>query len=240
MNIIDKQQQMLIVITPSWDSVQGVLWRYERSGANHQWQRVDDEMAVVVGKAGLAWGIGLHPVLINDDLQKVEGDGKAPAGIFSIGPAFGFHSAETMNHLRIEYIALDDQVEAVDDPQSKYYNQIVRRKEITDADWHSSEQMNSIPLYNLGLVINHNYPNPKQGAGSAIFLHIWRNKFSGTAGCTAADQHELAIILSWLDQDKHPILVQLPQDSYNSLQQKWNLPRLSHLPQAKSFTREDK
>jgi zinc D-Ala-D-Ala dipeptidase len=52
---------------------------------------------MVVGRNGLAWGIGVVPT---DDAQvrsesapvKREGDGRAPAGIFALSTAFGYAS----------------------------------------------------------------------------------------------------------------------------------------------------
>jgi len=40
-------------------------------------------------------------------------------------------------------------------------------------------------LYRYVLIIGYNTPKPVPGAGSCIFLHVWRGKDSSTAGCTA-------------------------------------------------------
>lgn len=215
--------QMVTVVTPSWDSVQGNLQRYERK--NHElWQPIGEEIPVVVGKTGLAWGIGLHRHSMSEGPSKLEGDGKSPAGMFALGPAFGFASQEQMNSLKLDYLPLHDQIEAVDDPKSIYYNQIINKNDILIPDWHSSEQMGLQPLYILGLVIHHNFPNPQKGRGSAIFFHLWRNAVSGTAGCTAMSHENLSEILSWLDKEKNPIFVQLPSQIYLQNQKEWDLP----------------
>lgn len=216
---------MMVVTTDSWDDVQGVLQRFERKDSE-SWQPVGAQIPVVVGQTGLAWGIGLHPTsLIIADPVKKEADKKAPAGIFSLGPAFGF-APGIENSFKLEYLQLNNDIEAIDDPQSNYYNQIINRKEILKPDWQSSEQMGEDPLYALGLVINHNYPKPKSRAGSAIFIHIWRNNFCGTAGCTAMSVENVSQILEWLDKDKNPVLVQLPQKTYTQVQREWQLPYL--------------
>lgn len=41
------------------------------------------------------------------------------------------------------------------------------------------------PLYDLVLVTNWNYPDARPGAGSAIFLHLWRKPRHPTEGCIA-------------------------------------------------------
>src|SRR5262249_1193859 len=156
-------------------------------------------------------------------------DGKSPAGIFSLGSAFGFAPSSEMRHLKVEYLPLHGSIEAVDDPLSCYYNCIVDAREVIP-DWQSSEKMGNEPLYALGLNVHHNFPNPKPNAGSAIFLHIWRGETSGTAGCTAMSLENLKMIISWLDKSKHPVLVQLPIREYNELQNTWSLPSTNKNP----------
>ena len=173
----------------------------------------------------MAWGIGLYQLNSNLTHSKIEGDLKAPAGIFSISCAFGFLSKSEMNNLKMDYVELNEFIEAVDDPLSNFYNQIVDNREVV-IDWTSSEKMREEPLYEMGLVINHNFPNPKAGKGSAIFFHQWRNKNIGTAGCTAMSFNNLKKIIYWLEKNKNPALIQLPNSVYSELKSNWNLPDL--------------
>lgn len=221
-DMLSGHSQLLIVTTADWNEVQGQLQMFERTNEGSTWTHHGDPFPVVVGQNGLAWGIGLHPKTIEKPV-KAEGDRKAPAGIFTLGRAFGFASSSEMSHLRMEYFQLDENTEAVDDPRSQYYNLIVKRNEVSP-DWGSSEKMREIPLYALGAEINHNYPNPQPGAGSAIFFHIWRSNESGTWGCTAMDLSNLTTLISWLDSSQKPLLVQLPLQEYQSLQSAWSLP----------------
>jgi D-alanyl-D-alanine dipeptidase len=62
--------------------------------------------------------------------------------------------------------------------------------------------------------------------GSAIFMHIWRGKGMGTAGCTIMEENDLIDIISWLDSRQHPYLVQLPLEEYHKKQPLWHLPDL--------------
>ena len=221
-DLLSGRFQAIVVTTTDWDAVSGKAQLFERNDDQSPWVAVNDFLLVVVGKKGLAWGIGLHPRQ-NDPFAKVEGDGKSPAGLFSIGTAFGF-AAETPR-LKIEYLPLSSSIEAVDDSNSAYYNRIVDNSKVP-CDWISSEHMSSIDLYRKGFVINHNFPNPQPFKGSAIFFHLWRNDHTGTAGCTAANEKDLSSILEWLDQQKHPILIQLPIKAYRALEQDWRLPPL--------------
>ena len=68
--------QAVLVITPDWQSPNGMLQAFERKkGA---WQPVGDSKAVSIGKNGSAWGLGIHPQQPPGPV-KIEGDGKAPA-----------------------------------------------------------------------------------------------------------------------------------------------------------------
>jgi D-alanyl-D-alanine dipeptidase/L,D-peptidoglycan transpeptidase YkuD (ErfK/YbiS/YcfS/YnhG family) len=218
----DEHQQLLVVTTENWEATQGKLVLYERFADT--WIPVRQPIPVVIGKTGLAWGLGLHPTITGAPWKK-EGDRKSPAGIFSLGTAFGFAPKSELS-LKLGYLPLDDAIEAVDDPNSCHYNLLVDRRKVV-CDWKSAEKMGEEPLYELGFVVNHNFPNPKPGAGSAIFFHIWHGENSTTTGCTAMSLENLHIVLSWLDKEKRPALVQLPLHKYVELQSEWNLPPLS-------------
>jgi D-alanyl-D-alanine dipeptidase len=202
-DIPPETEQIILVTTPDWESCQGTLYQFERH--SEKWVLKKPSFAVVVGENGMAWGLGLHTN--KSGPIKKEGDGKSPAGIFTLGSAFGFHSPET----KMEYLCLHSGIEAVDDPSSRYYNQIVNREETQDIDWTSSEKMGEIAVYELGLVVNHNSKIPQPGAGSAIFMHLWEDESTGTAGCTAMSHQNLSELLSWLDPKKNPLLIQIPQ-----------------------------
>jgi D-alanyl-D-alanine dipeptidase len=151
---------------------------------------VGDPIPVVVGRNGIA-------------TDKHEGDGRAPAGIFPIGPAFGF--AATASDLSLPYLPLLPTTECVDDPTSSRYNTIVDRTKVAAVDWTSSEKMRAVPQYQRGAVVRYNTP-PSRGAGSCIFLHIWSAPSHGTAGCTAMSAANLDLLLRWLDPSLNPRL----------------------------------
>ncbi len=219
-NFLSGHAQLLLVTTEGWNNSRGELLLYQRENDEENWTVVGEAMPVVVGRNGLAWGIGLHPSS-EEGIYKKEGDGKSPAGVFSLGILFGFASSLES---QMKYLPLNPFIEAVDDPTSRYYNTIVDRRKVTP-DWNSSEKMGEQPLYQLGIALNHNFPDPKPAAGSAIFLHIWRSANSGTAGCTALDLQNLSKIISWLEEKKKPLLIQLPIHEYKRVQDQWGLPR---------------
>ena len=206
--------QLLVVVTPDWDATNGTMQRYEQRW--RRWRAVGDPINVVIGRTGLAWGRGLHSPM--NGPQKHEGDGKSPAGIYTLGSAFGF---EPSAQWKLPYVPLRETTECVDDAASAFYNQVVERT--AASDWKSSEKMRSVLQYKWGVVVNHNTP-AFAGAGSCIFLHIWKGPQSTTAGCTAMAEDDLVTLLQWLDPGRSPRIVQLPRAEYDRLRRPWSLP----------------
>ncbi len=217
---------MLLVTTADWNEVHGVLRLFERENSIANWREVGSKSEIVVGRSGLAWGRGLHPAATVGP-QKKEGDGKSPAGVFRLSSAFGFASAAEMKALKIPYVRETGAMECVDDVQSKYYNSIVDRNQITNVDWNSSERMLAVgEQYRLGIVVDHNVEPRVSGQGSCIFVHIWKGDGSGTSGCTAMEKAALEKLVSWLDAKANPVLVQLPEAQFRRVQGDWQLPKI--------------
>ena len=222
-----RSRQLLVVTTRDWGAVQGTLRRFERKGRGGAWARAGEAVPVVVGRNGLGWGAGLcGEAPAAGGPSKKEGDGKAPAGLFPLGPAFGFAAAGEVPWLRLRYTPLTPSIECVDDPASRRYNLLVDRDAAGAVDWQSSERMRSIELYRWGLVVGHNAAPPVAGRGSCIFLHIWAGPGVGTAGCTALEEGQLGRLLRWLDPRGRPLLLQMPEGEYARLRGAWRLPRL--------------
>ena len=222
---LSRSRQLLVVTTRGWEMVPGTLRRFERKGVKGAWARVGRDVPVAVGRNGLGWGAGLVGVSGTEGPSKKEGDGKAPAGLFALGPAFGFAPGRAAR-LRVPYVPLTPSVECVDDTASRRYNLIVDRLAAGNVDWDSSERMRSVEGYRWGLVVRHNAAPPVAGRGSCIFLHVWAGPGRGTAGCTAMEESSLTELLRWLDPRKGPLLVQLPEAEYARLSAAWRLPAL--------------
>jgi zinc D-Ala-D-Ala dipeptidase len=218
-------EQLVTVTTNTWDAIDATVHLYERTaGAGSSWRRFGYPFPAVIGKNGLAWGIGLHGIGKPGEPEKREGDKKAPAGIFRFGDVFGTARSEQVRFLRLPYRQITTTTEAIDDPKSKYYNQVVDRRAITDPDWASSESMIQVGgRYRLGVIIRHN-PAAYPGFGSCIFFHVWDPKYPGTTGCTATSYAHLVRLLCWLDPKKNPLIVQLPEGEYQELKPRWGLP----------------
>lgn len=210
--MLAQSQQLLKVQTSDWSAVQGELQRYQRASVHQPWKKFGKPIPVVVGKNGLAWGIGLANNVSSAAPIKKEGDKRTPVGIYSVGPLFGF--AQHPIHLhsaKFFYVPLTATSICVDDKGSKYYNQLVDSAKITTPDWHSGEQMRTVAQYRWGSVIQYNMQPSIKGAGSCIFLHRWMSSTVGTAGCIAMEETALREILVWLDPSKKPIIAVFPK-----------------------------
>ncbi|HZS06940.1 MAG TPA: L,D-transpeptidase family protein [Blastocatellia bacterium] len=221
-----ESRQLVLVITPDWDAVDGKLWHYERGSTKEDWLQSGGSIPIVVGKKGMAWGAGLHETQPGNGPIKKEGDGKAPAGIFRLSSAFGYTAPGEAGLIKLPYTHLTGTIECVDDVKSEHYNTILDRKIVVAPDWKSSEQMRrQDELYRWGVVVDHNAAPITRGGGSCIFLHIWRQAGSGTAGCTAMESARMEELMRWLDPAAKPLLVQLPEAEYKRLRAPWQLPR---------------
>ena len=218
--------QAVIVMTKDWSAVQGEAQTYERTNIKSKWKAVGKSFPVVLGKNGMAWSDGLNELPSDTGrlLMKTEGDGKSPAGIFSLSSSFG--TIEKSGKIKLPYTKLNKWTECVDDVKSSHYNKIVNRMQVGNFDWKSSEKMLEItPQYDLGVFVEHNAER-QAGGGSCIFLHIWKDAETGTAGCTAMARENMETVLYWLDQKKNPVLIQLPLEDYRKFQTTWKLPKL--------------
>lgn len=221
--IVAHSEQMILVIPLGWDSSKASLRRFERRGG--QWQAVSVAQPVVIGKSGSAWGLGLHSP--QSGQQKREGDGRAPAGIFAIGPAFGYAQSVST---ALNYQAMTAKDYCIDVSESPLYNQIVDVGRVgAQAIAGSTEPMrrdlhvDGDQRYKIGFVIEHNAQHTPR-AGSCIFAHLWKSEDSTTAGCTAMTEPVMRELLGWLDPAKNPLFVLLPRAQYERLHKAWQLP----------------
>lgn len=182
--IMPYSSQMIVV--NSLGGIQANMTLCERQGT--VWKpKFTSAFKVVVGKNGLA-SIG----------EKKEGDLKTPAGLYPIGDTFGTHPlALKMDY---KYITADDKF--IDDVNHKHYNAWVSGS--TDAKSHESML---IEPYAYGAIINYNMNPTIAGAGSAIFIHVWRSPNSPTAGCIALEKKHLLMMLHWLNKAQHPYIL---------------------------------
>jgi len=216
--------QLIIVTTDSWPGVKARLRCFERSDAG--WTVHMHPFDAVVGKQGLAWGVEQEGIA-GDGPVKREGDGKAPAGVFRLLHAMG-QAATRPNSVSFRYEQIEPDMHCIDDAGSAYYNRIVSESTLgprAKGAWKSSEQLGRMTgEYRWLIVVDYNRQDPRPGAGSCIFMHLWRSQDKGTAGCTAMAENDLLTVLRWLKNEKNPLLVQLPRAEYEQVWKSWGLP----------------
>lgn len=214
-------KQLMVVVTHGWGEIQGRIYCFEKH--KKKWL-LQFSNPIVVGSKGLGLGVGVVPVSIKNVPIKKEGDNKSPAGIFTIGTAFGYAGYQEAKWIKNHYVKASDTLICVDDAHSANYNRLVQR-DTAKNDYKSHEEMHlKADYYKWGLFINHNSDKITPGAGSCIFMHIWGNSKEGTAGCTAMKEQNILRVLHWIDAAKEPLLVQLPVNEYHQIQALYHLP----------------
>lgn len=209
---VEKSSQLLVVHGQSNGPNAEVILFSKASG---KWEQ-KNKLEAVIGKNGIAFGEGVSPKnIFSMKPKKQEGDGKSPAGVFALGRIFG-KAPQLPFSSNIAYVQSRPVMEGVDDVKSQHYNQIVDTSTVKK-DWKSFEAIvRKDNLYDWFLEIKHN-PKNIPGDGSLIFMHVWRGKGKGTAGCTAMEEKDLLEVLKWLDREQQPLLILLPTEKLNEL-----------------------
>ncbi len=185
--------RQVIVVTPD-AGTQAKTSAYEYRAEEKRWVRVLGPFDSVMGRKGFAL-----------QGEKREGDGKTPSGIYALGDAFGY--AEKMD-TGLHYRQSGSEDVWVDDVDSPNYNQWVHG----NPQAKSFEKMHRDDrLYSAGIIVEYNTAPIVKGAGSAIFLHVWRAGNKATAGCVAMEEKNILALLHWLDASRKPRVILNPE-----------------------------
>jgi len=189
-------EQLVVVISSDMNSTIGIMQRYEK---NRQWEKVGGTVTVTLGRSGMGWSDGDEPL-------KNEGDGRSPAGLFSISRTFGYDESPNS---AMEYLHADGELICIDDVSDLHYNQMAVLNPLAPAG--SYEKMHrDDEVYRNGAIIDYNTEG-KKGRGSCIFIHLNHPDYRPTSGCTAMDEEPLKELLGWLDPKKNPMILQIPK-----------------------------
>jgi L,D-peptidoglycan transpeptidase YkuD (ErfK/YbiS/YcfS/YnhG family) len=158
--------------------------------------------------------------------RKVEGDGRAPAGVFRVGMIYTYDAAlpDGAAHPFHQVTGADAWI---DDPEHPDYNRHVVVDPERPPAWFEDQRMRlGDSAFRWLVEIRHNADPPLKGAGSAIFLHTRRGPDRPTAGCTAMAEEDLVRIIRWLRAEGDPHFVLLPADEYRRRREAWRLPAM--------------
>jgi len=175
---LQKAQRLLLVTAASMNATAATLHLFERDAPNAPWRAVGDGEPALIGKAGMGWSHFFRHLARPGEPIKVEGDKRAPAGVYAVGRGFG-----TLPSSRPNYLHVTPDTVCVNDVASPAYNSVTSRTQISPKA-HVENMSQALPMYRRGLLLD--YPTDARArAGSCIFLHVWRNAATGTAGCVA-------------------------------------------------------
>jgi L,D-peptidoglycan transpeptidase YkuD (ErfK/YbiS/YcfS/YnhG family) len=184
---IGESEQLIFATNRDSSSALVTIHVLERN--NRVWQLVPPAFAGSIGKMGYA--------AIDN---KREGDGKSPSGIFPLGIAFGYDPSVVT---KMPYRQATEDDFWVDDVNSEDYNKWVRGTP-NATSWEKMKRNDD--QYKYGVVIEYNMSPIVKGKGSAIFLHVWKDR-GPTLGCVSMPEEMVLKILGWLDPAKKPLII---------------------------------
>jgi L,D-peptidoglycan transpeptidase YkuD (ErfK/YbiS/YcfS/YnhG family) len=180
---------------------------FERASVGEPWRALGDPEAALIGKNGIGWAHSFRQLARGGEPLKVDGDKRAPAGIYRIGRSFGFAASPRPGYLRVTEGSV-----CVDDPSSPAYNTITSRARV---GWTvHGENMWRVPEYRRGLLVD--YPTDARArAGSCIFIHIRLPEIWGTSGCIALPEARVAALQDFAEPGA--VLAIIPQAALDRL-----------------------
>ena len=127
--------------------------------------------------------------------KKIEGDGYTPVGTYLIKEVFYRSDRINLPNISFPKTAIESNFGWCDDINSKEYNKLIKFpfKESAERLFRSDN------IYDIICVIDYNLNPIIKNKGSAIFLHIARDNYSGTQGCVAISEKNLVLLLTMIN-----------------------------------------
>lgn len=219
--IPETTEQLIVVTTDGWDTKNAQLSVFEKD--NDTWNAVKTPIYCTVGKNGVGTGRGIINIPELTGIEKKEGDGKSPAGLFELPYAIGYLPPDSVSWIALPYKQMDEYDICVDDGSSAYYNSIIDKRD-HDEDYNSYEKMLlTKPYYKYGIFVAHNSDPKVENGGSCILIHLWDYEGQPTIGCTSMSEEDMTYLLKVLKPEKNPLLLQLPETVFEALKKRHNL-----------------
>ena len=122
---------------------------------------------------------------------KTEGDLVTPSGAWSMLWLYWRADRSARPSTSLATRPLGPQQGWAETPEDPEYNRAIRHPH----GWPADRMARGDPLYDICVVTDHNQDPVIPGAGSAIFVHLWRRPRWPTAGCVAFRRNDLEWIL---------------------------------------------
>ncbi len=196
-------RRLVLVTADTLNSTTAAIARFNRHTPGAEWEVAGGATSGLIGYRGVGWAHAFRRFAKRGEPIKVEGDKRAPAGFFKIGPAFGFGASQVANYVRV-----DSSMVCVDDVSSPAYNTITRRERIGPNI--RVENMSRIAEYRRGLLVD--YPTDRKArAGSCVFIHLQLPGRIGTGGCVALPEAQLEALQDFVQDGA--VLAVLPRQA---------------------------
>ena len=177
-------KRLVLIMTDTMESTPATAQLFERASVKDRWRAVAGPEPALIGRAGMGWAHSFRHLAKGREPIKIEGDKRAPAGVYRIGKTFG-----TIASTRPGHTPITDDTICVDDPDHPAYNTITSRA-LVGPKVHAENMGKALPMYRHGLLVD--YPTDMAAkAGSCIFVHVWRSPTRGTAGCVALPEERV-------------------------------------------------
>lgn len=119
--------------------------------------------------------------------KRAEGDNITPKGTYKIIQIYYRKDRIIKISSKFKLIKINKNMGWCNDPRSKKYNQLIK----LPSKYTYERLFRKDNLYDLILVLNYNINPIIKNKGSAIFIHIAKNKYKKTAGCIALKKSNL-------------------------------------------------
>jgi len=141
---------------------------------------------------------------IRSAAEKAEGDLASPAGAWLLTGLYWRADRGCRPRTILSAVPLGPQQGWAEDPADPAYNRPIRHPHPYPAD----RMARGDGLYDVCAITDHNSDPVVSGAGSAIFVHLWRGPRRPTAGCIAFRRPDLEWILArWTPRSRLVIRV---------------------------------
>jgi L,D-peptidoglycan transpeptidase YkuD (ErfK/YbiS/YcfS/YnhG family) len=134
--------------------------------------------------------------------NKREGDGGTPKGTFRPRQLWWRADRHPRPRTFLPVRPIRPEDAWCEDPQSRHYNQPVRRDHAGGGDRLKRDDH----LYDFIVEIDHNSTPRIKGRGSAVFLHLARENFGPTAGCVSMTKSAMLRLLQRLGPETKIII----------------------------------
>ena len=134
--------------------------------------------------------------------KKQEGDNITPKGTFKIVKIYYRSDRIKKISSKFRLIKITKNMGWCDDPNSKNYNQLIKLP--TKYGHEKLHKKNNV--YDLIVVLNYNMNPIIKNKGSAIFIHVAKEKYKKTAGCIALKKFHLLNLIKKIKKNTKVII----------------------------------